>query len=142
MWLIWRRFQKYSINSEYKWYAIYTRLFHEKAVESSLINNNIEVFLPKRKILHKWSDRKKWIEEPLFRPYLFVRVSNKEYYKVLQTTSVLNYICFEGKAAPIPDNQIEFIKRVVDEKFYHWHSKPKLQACSKSGSNKWPFIKL
>jgi transcriptional antiterminator RfaH len=104
-----------TITNDYRWYAIYTRLNHEKAVESNLLEKNIEVFLPKRKTLHKWSDRKKWVEEPLFRPYVFVRVSNKEYYEVLQTTSVCNYICFEGKAASIPDNQIDLIRKVIDE---------------------------
>jgi len=107
----------YIINSQYKWYAVYTRLNHEKAVELSLLEKGIEDYLPKKKILKTWSDRKKWIEEPLFRPYVFVNISNKEYFKVLQTPSVKNYICFEGKAAQIQDNQIELLKRIISEKF-------------------------
>ena len=106
---------KYTINKEYKWYAVYTRQNHEKKVEELLQEKNIEVFLPKRKTLRMWSDRKKWIEEPLFRPYVFVNVSNKEYYQVLQTPSVFSYICFEGKAAPIKDKEIMFIKALVNE---------------------------
>jgi transcriptional antiterminator RfaH len=105
----------YIINSQYKWYAVYTRLNHEKAVELSLLEKGIEVYLPKKKILKTWSDRKRWIEEPLFRPYVFVNVSHKEYYKVLQTPSVISYICFEGKAAPIKDKEIMFIKALVNE---------------------------
>lgn len=105
----------YIINSEYKWYAVYTRLNHEKKVEESLKEKNVEVFLPKKKTIRKWSDRAKWIEEPLFRPYVFVNVSNKEYYKVLQTPSVISYICFEGKAAPIKDKEIRFLRELVKE---------------------------
>jgi transcription antitermination factor NusG len=105
----------YIINSEYKWFAVYTRLNHEKKVEESLKEKNIEVFLPKKKTIRKWSDRAKWIEEPLFRPYVFVNVSHKEYYKVLQTPSVISYICFDGKAAPINDKEIMFIKALVNE---------------------------
>jgi len=82
----------YIINSKYKWYAVNTRLNHEKKVEESLKEKNIEVFLPKKKTLRMWSDRKKWVEEPLFRPYVFVNVSHKEYYQVLQTPSVISYI--------------------------------------------------
>ena len=108
---------KHTINNEYKWYAVYTRQNHEKKVEELLQEKNIEVFLPKRKTLRKWSDRKKWVEEPLFRPYVFVNISNKEYFKVLQTPSVKNYICFEGRAAQIQDNQIELLKRIISEKF-------------------------
>jgi len=103
----------YAVNCEYKWYAIYTRLNHEKVVEKNLKENNIDVYLPKRKVLKTWSDRKKWIEEPLFRPYVFVRVCNKEYHKVLQIPSVLNYIHFEGKAASLPDEQVELIKNIT-----------------------------
>jgi len=106
---------KHTINNEYKWYAVYTRQNHEKKVEELLQEKNIEVFLPKRKTLRKWSDRKKWVEEPLFRPYVFVNISNKEYFKVLQTPSVKNYICFEGRAAQIKDNEIMFIKALVNE---------------------------
>lgn len=105
----------YIINSEYKWFAVYTRLNHEKKVEESLKEKNIEVFLPKKKTIRKWSDRAKWIEEPLFRPYVFVNVSHKEYYQVLQTPSVISYICFDGKAAPINDKEIMFIKALVNE---------------------------
>jgi transcriptional antiterminator RfaH len=105
----------YIINSKYKWYAVNTRLNHEKKVEESLKEKNIEVFLPKKKTLRMWSDRKKWVEEPLFRPYVFVNVSHKEYYQVLQTPSVISYICFDGKAAPINDKDIIFIKALVNE---------------------------
>ena len=104
----------YSRNYEYKWHAIYTRLNHEKSVEASLKERDIEVYLPKKKMLRIWSDRKKWIEEPLFRPYVFVRVSKKEYHKVLQIPSVLYYIFFGGKAAQIPDEQIEVLKIIYD----------------------------
>lgn len=105
----------YTINKEYKWHAVYTRFNHEKAVETVLMAKNIEVYLPKRKLLKTWSDRKKWVEEPLFRPYIFVRVSRKEYDSVLQTPSVYNYICFNGKAALIRNSEIELIRRIVDE---------------------------
>ena len=106
---------KTTIKNEYKWYAVYTLLHHEKKVEELLKDKNIEVFLPKRKTLRMWSDRKKWIEEPLFSPYVFVYISNKEYFKVLQTPSVKNYICVEGKAAPIKDMEIMLIKTLVNE---------------------------
>jgi transcriptional antiterminator RfaH len=107
--------QTYTVNDEYKWYAIYSRFHHEKAVELSLREKGIEVYLPKRKVLRTWSDRKKWIEEPLIRPYVFVKISSKEYYKVLQTPSVLNYLFFGGQAAPIPELQINLLKKITQD---------------------------
>lgn len=123
-------------NQLYQWHAIYTRINHEKTVENELLEKNIDVYLPKKRVLHHWSDRKRWIEEPLFRPYLFVCVSNKEYFKVLETPSVISYICFAGKAAIIPKEQIELIKIVVAEQFcfdivsnpFHSHQKVKVIA--------------
>jgi len=103
------------INREYRWHAVYTRLNHEKTVEKSLLDQNIEVYLPTIKKLHTWSDRKKWVETPLFKSYVFVRVSHKEYFRVLQISSVLNYICFGGKASVIPDQQIDMVKRILKE---------------------------
>lgn len=100
--------------NDYNWYAVYTRLFHEKKVESQLKEKDIEVFLPKKTILKQWSDRRKRIEEPLIRPYIFVYVSRKEYYQVLQERSVLHYVTFNGKAAVIPDNQIIILKRISE----------------------------
>ncbi len=102
-------------NTEYKWHAVYTRFNHEKAVETALAEKNIEVYLPKKKILKTWSDRKQWIEEPLFRPYVFVRISQKEYDSVLQTPSVHHYIRFNGRAAEIQNREIELIKKIIEE---------------------------
>ena len=100
--------------NDHHWHAVYTRLFHEKKVESQLKEKQIEVFLPKKTIMKKWSDRKKLIEEPLIRPSIFVYVNQKEYYQVLRTPSVLHYVCFNGKAAIIPDSHISMLKTITE----------------------------
>ena len=73
----------------------------------------IDTFLPLMKVLKQWSDRKKWVEEPLFRSYLFVRIKQDEYYKALSVTGVVKYITFEGRAVPIPEQQILAIKQFL-----------------------------
>ncbi|MCX6258616.1 MAG: UpxY family transcription antiterminator [Bacteroidia bacterium] len=94
----------------YHWYALHTNSRAEKKVFAELTENNIEAYLPLLKRLKQWSDRKKWVEEPLIRSYVFVRVSKKEYLKALQTRLAVRYICFNGKAAIIPDDQIRSLK--------------------------------
>ena len=74
----------------------------------------IDTFLPLMKVMKQWSDRKKWVEEPLFRSYLFVRIKQDEYHKVLSVTGVVRYITFEGKAAPVPEQQILAVKQFLD----------------------------
>lgn len=100
----------------YEWYAIYTRVHQEKKIYSILMEQNIECYLPLIKTLKQWSDRKKWIEEPLFRCYLFVKVSYVEYFNVLTIPGVVNYVCFGGIAQKIPVIQIENIKTLMSQK--------------------------
>jgi len=102
-----------NTNKEYKWYAVYTKSRSEKKVANLLSREHIEVYLPLKKSLRQWSDRKKLIEEPLIRSYVFVKISEKEYYSVLNTPGVIKYVSFEGKAAPIGEWQIIALRKVV-----------------------------
>jgi transcriptional antiterminator RfaH len=92
------------------WYAAYTRSRNEKKVARELDEQHIEYYLPLYKTIRQWSDRKKKVEVPLINSYIFVRIVEREYLKVLQTTGVVHIICFSGKPVPIPDWQIENLK--------------------------------
>jgi len=98
------------------WYAIYVKSRTEKKVASLLEENGISFFLPLIRVLKQWSDRKKWIDEPLFKSYVFVNIEEKQYYEVLQVPGVVRYITFERKAVPIREQQIEAIKYFLNEK--------------------------
>lgn len=100
---------------EKSWFAIYTRSRNEKKVFEALADSGIEVFLPLVKTLHQWSDRKKWVEVPLFRSYVFVHISQNEYLKVLNARGVVKFITFEGRAVVIPVSQIEAVKQYISE---------------------------
>lgn len=100
----------YLEKTNYQWYAIYTRANAEKKLFDNLQEKNIECYLPMRKVLKFWSDRKKWVDEPLFRCYIFVKVSYKEFFTALNTPGVVCYISFGGKAQSIPEGQINNIK--------------------------------
>lgn len=99
----------------YQWYAIYTKANGEKKLYSSLQEKNIECYLPLRKALKYWSDRKKWIEEPLFRGYIFAKVSYREFFDLLNTPGAVCYVSFGGKAQSIPEIQINNIKTMVQQ---------------------------
>jgi len=105
----------YLEKANYQWYAMYTRANGEKKLLSNLLEKNIECYLPVKKSLKCWSDRKKWVEEPLFRCYLFVKVCYKEFFIALNTPGVVCYVSFGGKAQPIPENQILNIKSFLDQ---------------------------
>lgn len=97
------------------WYVVYTRSRAEKKVLEELTQKDIECFLPLQKRLRQWKDRKKWVEMPLMAGYCFVHISQKEYFEVLQTDHVVCYITFDGKAAIVPDNQIDALNQMLKQ---------------------------
>jgi transcriptional antiterminator RfaH len=100
---------------QYEWYAIYTKANNEKQIHRNLDRDHIESYLPLTKVLRQWSDRKKWVEEPLFRNYLFVRVSQVEYFNVLNFPGVVSYVSFGGQPQIIPVIQIAHIKKLIEQ---------------------------
>lgn len=111
----------YSVT--YNWYAVYVRSRAEKAVYERFVEQGYEAFLPLERKLRKWSDRKKWVETPYINSYVFIKSSEKEYFDVLNTFGVMRFITFEGKAAAIPDWQIEVMKKLVESKAsFHFSS--------------------
>tara|TARA_R110001583_G_scaffold8896_2_gene41991 strand:- start:43352 stop:43897 length:546 start_codon:yes stop_codon:yes gene_type:complete len=99
----------------YRWYALYTRSRSEKKLYSELEKKGIEAYLPLKKELRVWSDRKKWVETPLFNSYVFVKVSDREYYDAVNSYWAVRYVCFESGAVPIPDSQIESLKLFLED---------------------------
>ena len=98
-----------------RWYAVYVKSRYEKKTSKLLEDRHIEVYLPLLNRLKQWSDRKKMVEEPLFKSYIFVRTDLKNYYDILNTPGIVRFIGFEGRPAPVPDNQIVAVKQFVGE---------------------------
>lgn len=74
-----------------------------------------ESYCPLNKIRRKWSDRVKVIEEPLFKSYVFVKISDEERTQVRMTTGVVNFVYWNGKPAVIKEKEIAIIRRFLDE---------------------------
>jgi len=107
------------IDSKYRWFAVYTRSRFEKRLAVLLTEKGVDCYLPLKTEKRQWSDRVKVIEEPLLKSYLFVKVSNREYFNVLNTPGAVCYISFQGEPASIPEKQIDDLKmfmRVYNEK--------------------------
>lgn len=102
-----------KIDETYRWYPVYTLPRAEKKTHELLVKRGITSYLPLFKTLKQWSDRKKWVEEVLFKSYLFVYISHKEYDTVVQSYGIVRFIHFSGKAAHIPDIQMETLKNYL-----------------------------
>lgn len=103
------------MSNKKKWYALYTRYRHEKRVESLLQQKGIETYLPLRKILRKWSDRKKWITEPLFNCYVFILSDTLGRFEAIQSPGAVRIITFGGQPAVVKEKEINYIKSILAE---------------------------
>ena len=100
-----------------KWFAIYNKPRWEKKVHERLIKAGIESWCPIRKVVKQWSDRKKTIDEPLFRSYVFVKIDyHPDRITVLQVAGVLNFVFYLKQPAIIKDKEIENIQLYLNEK--------------------------
>ena len=109
--------EMYKPHEKY-WYAVYVRSRHEKKVYHLFEEKGIESSLPLIKTTRKWSDRKKKVEIPLFKGYVFVRIDiAKEKLNILKTDGVVKFIGIRGKPSTIPDEQIHWLHRIVEEPF-------------------------
>lgn len=92
------------------WYVLYTKSRYEKAVADKLALMGIEVYCPLLKRKKLWSDRWKWVEEPLFRSYCFVNIENQDRDKVFSVPGTVRYVYHCGKPATIREKEMDLLK--------------------------------
>ena len=96
------------------WYAIYVRSRHEKSVHAELQHKGIESSLPLTIVTRQWSDRRKKVEVPLFRGYVFVKIDIKnEKLPVLTTSGVVKFVAFNNVTVPIPEDQMYWLQQMI-----------------------------
>jgi transcription termination/antitermination protein NusG len=103
---------------EPRWYAIHTRAQHEKSVTWHLQNQGITAYLPLVSEVHRWSDRQKVVQMPLFSCYVFLHVPlvAEIWAKVMRMNSVLRFVGTGSEAVPIPNHQIESMQMLLSSK--------------------------
>lgn len=103
------------MNEKNFWYALYTRPRWEKKVAALLTHDGVEHYCPLNKVKKQWSDRKKYVLEPLFKGYVFVQLADKDKWNVKSIEGVLNFVYWNGKPAIIRDAEINTIRKFLQE---------------------------
>lgn len=98
-----------------KWYAVYTKPKWEKKVSELLTRKEIINYCPLNRVQRQWADRRKIIYEPLFKSYVFVYVNSSDHIALKSTDGVINMVHWIGKPAVIRDEEIETIRKFLDE---------------------------
>jgi transcription antitermination factor NusG len=112
-----------------RWYALHTRARHERVVEHRLREQGMETFLPTMQEVHRWSDREKKVDVPLFNCYVFVRCSlgAEDRTQIYRVDSILGVVGSRGVGLPIPDEQIDSVRTLLAQKS-PWRAHPFLKA--------------
>jgi len=97
-----------------EWLVAYTAPRREKQIAKLLHDKNIQFWLPLRKELRQWSDRKKWVELPLFPSYIFIKTSPKLRDYALQTPGISRWLRHNGKNVIISDNSMDAIQSAIE----------------------------
>ena len=96
------------------WFAVYVKSRHEKSVHSEFQQKGIESSLPLITVTRQWSDRRKKVEVPLFRGYVFVNIDiSKDKMNVLQTDGVVKFVTFCNKTVSIPSEQMYWLDQLL-----------------------------
>ncbi len=96
-----------------KWYLLYTKPRFEKKVDVELQLLGFETYLPLNRTLKQWSDRKKWVTEPLFKSYLFINTSISYYYDILNVNGIVKFVNFEKSPVVVSEKDINFIRKML-----------------------------
>ncbi|HEY1659545.1 MAG TPA: UpxY family transcription antiterminator [Candidatus Sulfotelmatobacter sp.] len=98
------------------WYSLHTRPRHEKMVAQRLQDRGVTTYLPLITEVHRWSDRKKSVQLPLFSCYVFAKFApnRTERLRVLRVDGVFGLVGAHGEGSPIPDDQIESVRNLVE----------------------------
>ena len=99
------------------WFVLYTKPRNEKKTAKLLEERGVTVYCPVHETVKQWSDRKKKVQEPLFRSYVFVwlRDYEKEQVKVLETPGAVRFLWWLKKPAVVRDAEIEAIRQFLDD---------------------------
>jgi transcription termination/antitermination protein NusG len=111
-----------------QWYAVHTRARHERVVAHRLRESGVNTFLPMVTEVHRWSDRRKSVELPLFGCYVFVKLAptGDERLRVLRIDGVFKFVGARGLGTPIAESQIEAVRTLIGQQI-PWSAHPFLQ---------------
>lgn len=98
------------------WYAVRTRSRFEKRIAFEAGLKDFDVYLPLARAVHKWKDRRKIVETPVFSCYVFLRFADYEpvRLRVLRIPGVVGILGGPRGPEAIPDQQIEAVRRMVE----------------------------
>ena len=93
-----------------QWLVVKTNPRSEKLVAERLLAIGIENYLPIKRILKQWKDRKKWVDEVIIKNYVFVNVTEKSKNDVFKVYGIVRFLYVSGHIAVVTEKEIDNLK--------------------------------
>jgi len=102
-----------SVENDVRWYALHVRSRFEKVVARNLEARDYDSFLPVYQRKHRWSDRVKSIELPLFPGYVFCRFNVNDRLPILTIPGVNSIVGIGKSPIPVDESQFRAVQSVL-----------------------------
>ena len=99
--------------SDHQWFAIRVKSRCEKTVAAAARSKGFEEFLPLYRSRHRWSDRSKLIDEPLFPGYVFCRLNPDQRFALLTIPGVMHLVGTGNLPEALADEEVVAIREAL-----------------------------
>lgn len=97
-----------------RWFVVYTKHQHERTVAKLLTGKGIESFCPTYPTVHRWKDRNKLVELPLFPGYVFFANGLDRRVQIVSTPGVHSIVSFGDAPAEVPQAELDPIRHASE----------------------------
>lgn len=109
------------------WYALQIQSKLGSVASATLCGKGCEAYQPLYRCGHRWSDRVKQLDLPLFPGYLFCRFDVRNRLPILTTPGVISIVGAGKTPVPVDDDEIEAIRAILR---------------SGLAAQPWPFLRV
>ncbi len=97
------------------WYVLYTKPDWERRVSDLLNRKGLEIFCPFNRVRGDRHARRRFEIEPLFRSYVFAKVTEDQRAILKQTSGVINLVYWLDSPAVCSDGEISALRSFLKE---------------------------
>ena len=97
--------------AELPWLVIYTRPRQEKSLAIRLQKAGYNVYCPSQRTKKRWSDRWKWVDQPLFASHIFIQLDPECRHEVYFFPGFVRFIFWLKRPAIVNPKEIETLKK-------------------------------
>ena len=98
-----------------KWLVAYTKPRWEKKLADQLTAKGFTVYCPTQRVKRRWSDRTKWIDQPLFSSHIFIHMEPERRDAVYFTPGFVRFLFWNKLPAQVRETEIDTLTRWLND---------------------------